>query len=369
MVEEFKTTTAALLSTEPGNGYACDAALERIETLFCESHEVRKLVRDHVYTSQKIIEGNIASGKSSLIPMIKRDGENAGHSIYTYMEEGFEPYLSQMNKDREKYASKVQTRMLFFCARGHAGAPPEGKGAFVDRSIYGNLVFSYAQIEDKTMNDEDFKIYYSDWELLARADELRRKRMTYVYLWSPAPQCFANMTTRDRDCELVNMLAYLEKIERFYLAQIVHLLISGTHRNLHVINYRYFANSGSLKSRIKVLPDTVEPENDPVYFEMWLYDLIRDRVRIVPETLVGTRVAYEEIYHAVCNLTATQRQSVFMSLVPTNIVRNGFDVDLSLFACSHCKRAGTPRISALTASSSSNDSLLQLSTKTADSDH
>lgn len=174
-----------------------------------------------------VIEGNIASGKSTLTQRMSLFLTNLGFDVKLYKEPILQSYLDQFLTNQPKYAFGFQMSMLIENQCMYADAVEfvkSGGIAIMDRSFNGNRVFALLQHENGNISDKEMEIY----------DDVF-KRMNFpsadytLYLQVDPSTNAQRCNRRARSCETsVYTPSYFEGLNRVYNQVIQQIASTST---------------------------------------------------------------------------------------------------------------------------------------------
>ena len=162
-----------------------------------------------------VVEGNICSGKTTLVKKLKAD---LGNNCVVFIEPSLNnPYLDKFYKDPKKYALTMQIYMLNVRFKNYVAAlelVKSGKTVILDRSIFSDIVFAEQNFNDGNISKDGYKYY-----LNIRSSLMKRL---------PIPTLFINLNVcakvcHDRilrlrciECEKTIPLTYLNGLDMCY---------------------------------------------------------------------------------------------------------------------------------------------------------
>lgn len=156
------------------------------------------------------INGNIASGKSTLL----RSLEKRGHRVVL---EGLDRgqwgnILELYYRDPQRYGYLFQTRVLADMKKTYGFLKKEGtqgdQNVFVERSPLDCMAFSHVVYENGNMSEEEYTTFKLLYEMLYDAPRV------IISLNLSPKVCFERCKARGRPCEKEISLEYLETVER-----------------------------------------------------------------------------------------------------------------------------------------------------------
>lgn len=147
-----------------------------------------------------VIEGNIASGKSTFTESLVAFLNGIGLSARLYKEPILQSYLDTFLTDMKKYAFGFQMSMLIEnqCLYGDALHYVESGGiAILDRSFMGNRAFALLHNQYGNITDAEMKVYDDVYNRM-----VRQRSPTYTLYLEVDPEINVNRCRlRDRSCE------------------------------------------------------------------------------------------------------------------------------------------------------------------------
>ena len=168
-----------------------------------------------------IVEGLIGAGKSHLTSELgKALGENTLILLEPDEKDDANPYLAQFYENSSRWAFTMQIHLLSERFSMHKLAMEHvlsGRGsAVLDRSYFGDTAFAKLQLENKSMDEQEFSTYAS----------IYKKMTAHVLLPSICIRILINPETaltrikqrfqerEGRECENVIDISYLESLDR-----------------------------------------------------------------------------------------------------------------------------------------------------------
>ena len=165
-----------------------------------------------------VIEGNIASGKSTLTEGLVDFLTSQGLDAMLYKEPILQSYLDMFINNQPKYAFGFQMAMLlenqcmYSDAMEHVKA---GGVAIMDRSFLGNRVFAQVHLERGNMSEAEYEVYK---DVYRRMDGFFRNPDFIVYLQVDPKTNVYRCKLRDRSCESDNYdIKYFEDLNSIYM--------------------------------------------------------------------------------------------------------------------------------------------------------
>ena len=172
------------------------------------------------YKRLVIIEGNIGVGKSTLANDLSIYlGKDTKVFLEPDEKENKNPYLKRFYEDRKRYAFTMQCHLLAQRLKAYEEAQwtvlNDKAHCISDRSLWGDVSFSYCQVDDGSMTEEEFATYCSLFQIMTA-------RILYphfaIKLIATPKECLTRINNRlsereGRKCESKIELSYLEKLD------------------------------------------------------------------------------------------------------------------------------------------------------------
>lgn len=149
------------------------------------------------------LEGNIASGKSTILSALRDVIQEKGHNIPCIPEpvDDWVPILARFYKDQSRFAFATSIQVLFSYS-DHS----RFKGSVSERSPFsGRYVFATPQ-DNNGMEPEESAIYEQAYARLAWEPDI------VFYVETPPEVCLERANSRARKCEAGLSLEYLKRI-------------------------------------------------------------------------------------------------------------------------------------------------------------
>lgn len=164
------------------------------------------------------VDGVVGVGKSSLGKIIAER-----YNIELYEEPVVNnPILDKYYYDKKRWSFPLQ--IFFLNKRFQIIKNASKKGSCVmDRSIYGDVIFSKMLVEDGHMTAEEFELYE---ELLYNMLEHVEKPKLMIYLETTVDNAISKIAKRGRDYEQIVPRAYWESLDANYREYFSHYDIS-----------------------------------------------------------------------------------------------------------------------------------------------
>ncbi len=171
----------------------------------------KKFIETHTENSQVIcIDGVVGVGKSTLGELITKE-----FGINMFQEPVIDnPLLDKFYYDKKRYSFPLQ---IFFLNKRFQMMLEalELNSCLMDRSIYGDIIFSKMLCMDNEMTKEEYDVYE---ELLETMLKLVKKPKLMIYLKSSVSSAMAKIKERGRAYELEVPTEYWESLNRHYEA-------------------------------------------------------------------------------------------------------------------------------------------------------
>ena len=196
------------------------------------------------------IDGNIGSGKSTIVELLKKRIQSNEYIDFIFLEEPVndwndikdkdgETMLSKFYKDQDKYSFSFQ--MMAYISRIHKlreciSKCNKNKKTIIitERSVYTDKnVFAKMLYDDKKIEEVNYKIYLKWFD-----EFLKEIPITgYIYVKTDPKICFERIKKRNRKGEDIP-LKYLERCDLYHECWLtnVDLLINGNDEYDKIIN-------------------------------------------------------------------------------------------------------------------------------------
>jgi deoxyadenosine/deoxycytidine kinase len=199
------------------------------------------------------VDGVVGVGKSTLGRMI------ADRYNMNFFEEPVvnNPILDKFYYDRKRYSFPLQ---IFFLNKRFKAMKEAAKinKCVMDRSIYGDVIFSRMLMEDGDMTREEFELYE---ELLYNMLEHIQKPKLMIYLETSVDSAINKINRRGREYELVVPRDYWESLNA---------------------NYRAYFESYNISDILKINVDNLDFVSNPEDKE-YIMRLVDDKTREIEE--------------------------------------------------------------------------------------
>lgn len=166
------------------------------------------------------VEGNIASGKSTLTLAIKKLLNTAKlERTEVFAEQVNNTFLGAFYNDTKRFSFAFQmymlTTRLYQVDEASRQAKQEGKFVMLDRGAVGDAVFATLNHDMKNMDDQELGIYHSVCQ--QRNPNLSAKVDLMLYLDVDPSECYRRVhSERKNEAEETIPLAYLEGVDKTY---------------------------------------------------------------------------------------------------------------------------------------------------------
>ncbi|MBN2838669.1 MAG: deoxynucleoside kinase [Fusobacteriaceae bacterium] len=168
-----------------------------------------KFIETHKETSNILcIDGVVGVGKSTLGELIAKE-----FGIEMFKEPIMDnPLLDKFYYDKKRYSFPLQ---IFFLNKRFQmiREASELKNCLMDRSIYGDIIFSKMLCLDNEMSDDEYKVYE---ELLETLLKLVKRPKLMIYLKSSVDNAIKKIKERGRSYELDVPYSYWESLNKHY---------------------------------------------------------------------------------------------------------------------------------------------------------
>lgn len=335
------------------NPTACDCLLEAMDEIWRSSYKVRERIAKEVLNESRTIEGNLATGKTTLTTTMERDAKRRGFTARQLPEFGFESWLGpvadSLRKNEENkrkgngqegepdrsFIFAFQLKMLSSCAwnmnnaRVRARDPENPQVIITDRSMYGNHVFSRAQHELGNLTEDMYKLYLQEYDHFMSSMAIKDDDQCIVYLYTGPQMCLDNVKVRGREGEEGYRLEYLDLLDRIYLSQFMAMYFSGKY-NTMLIDYTNFTNSEDLLDNLSGGRGTVFTENIGLYYQMWLHKHFNKHARPLLNLRIRDFSDIGHMMHVFETIGRSKRRDFIQRLTIRNIIRNAGIIDLKM---------------------------------------
>lgn len=165
-------------------------------------------VKENIMKGIICVDGVVGVGKSTLGILIAEK-----YNMKFFEEPVLDnPILDKFYYDRKRYSFPLQ---IFFLNRRFKSMKNAAKfdNCVLDRSIYGDVIFSRMLMEDGDMTKEEFDLYE---ELLYNMLEHIAKPKLMIYLEASVDNAIEKIKKRGRDYELIVPREYWESLNKNY---------------------------------------------------------------------------------------------------------------------------------------------------------
>jgi deoxyadenosine/deoxycytidine kinase len=145
-----------------------------------------------------VIDGNIASGKSTQIELLK--------SEYKVLSERIQDWpLDLFYKDQSRWAFLLQFSILKSFSVNKDSYDVFERSPESSRDVFWKML-----VTDEIVTHEEDHIYRYFWGLNGWVPDV------YIYILTPPEVCFERLTKRHQDGDSIITLGYLQKIHMYY---------------------------------------------------------------------------------------------------------------------------------------------------------
>ncbi|OGT08187.1 MAG: hypothetical protein A2X78_02720 [Gammaproteobacteria bacterium GWE2_37_16] len=163
-----------------------------------------------------IIDGQIGVGKTTLGKTLE---DNLGIPLYRELSNSDTiTILDNFYNDKKRWSFTSQVHFLVHRFQMIKQIQKQGEG-ILDRSIFGDSIFAEVLYEEQFMTKEEFNTYDA---LLRGMLELVAPPTLLIYLDCNADTAMQRIKERNRECEKIISVDYLEKINTKYLKWYEH---------------------------------------------------------------------------------------------------------------------------------------------------
>lgn len=169
------------------------------------------------------IEGNISSGKSTLLSRIQQDLR-----IPVFLEPLHSwTLLDKFYKDSERYGFAFNTQVLMSMFQWKNN----DYNSIYERSPYScRYVFTELQYEQKKMSKEELDLFDSLFSMLKWEQDI------IIYIRTTPEICYKRMHIRNRGCEEKVSLQYLQEIDRKHCDMLEFIKLTMPHIKIYEVN-------------------------------------------------------------------------------------------------------------------------------------
>ena len=166
-----------------------------------------------------IIEGNIGSGKSTVLKLLEKEQnvETIQEPVNTWLnikDSNNKNLLDHFYSDMDRYSYMFQT-MVFKTRLQSLDKPQLSEFRFSERSIWTDrFVFGKMCLEDNKMNSIESNCYkfWFDW----LEEKFKPQPDGIIYIKCSPEKCFERISDRGRNEERNIPLEYLEKLDKYH---------------------------------------------------------------------------------------------------------------------------------------------------------
>jgi deoxyadenosine/deoxycytidine kinase len=169
---------------------------------------INKFRRGEKHMDAVIIDGPVGVGKTSLMDLLVKE-----FSLEPFLEPvENNPLLDKFYHDRKRFSFSLQ---IFFLNKRFAMLKEAAtiKGAVMDRSIYGDVIFAKLLCEGGDMEKDEYDLYK---DLLANMLEHVEPPKLMIYLESRVDGVLEKIKKRGRDYEQIVEREYWERLNGEY---------------------------------------------------------------------------------------------------------------------------------------------------------
>jgi deoxyadenosine/deoxycytidine kinase len=169
---------------------------------------INKFRRDDKQMDAVIIDGPVGVGKTSLMDLLVKE-----FSLEPFLEPvDNNPLLDKFYHDRKRFSFSLQ---IFFLNKRFSMLKEAAriKGAVMDRSIYGDVIFAKLLCEGGDMEKDEYDLYK---DLLANMLEHVEPPKLMIYLESKVDGVLEKIKKRGRDYEQIVEREYWERLNGEY---------------------------------------------------------------------------------------------------------------------------------------------------------
>lgn len=156
-----------------------------------------------------VIEGPVGVGKTQLLELLVANGYIPNMNTFV----NNVGLLDNFYYDREKYGFLIQIH--FLTKRLSEWRSIDKEKGVVDRSIYGDYVFTKVLYENKELTEEEYEVLT---ELMNAVREYVEAPTLIIYLTSDTDKTIKNINSKGRESELVADIEYWNLLHNEYEA-------------------------------------------------------------------------------------------------------------------------------------------------------
>jgi deoxyadenosine/deoxycytidine kinase len=210
----------------------------------------KKINRDNIavnYGKIVVLEGNISTGKSTLLSNLEKRGD-----VMAIYEKISHELLNLFYSDPFKYA--LTTQLTTLCRRNNdikylklQLKNIKDKVAIVDRSLFGDLGFFIAHYYDGRITDKEAKAYAAEFKL-DKIDETLKTLGTIIYLFAETDRCKNSVIRRNNVDSKVDV-DYLKTLHQLHFHGLLYLKSKGV--DVRFVNWQGFGNESNINNALK----------------------------------------------------------------------------------------------------------------------
>lgn len=169
------------------------------------------------------IEGNISSGKSTLLNRIQ---QNLRVPVFLEPLDSW-TLLDKFYKDSERYGFAFNTQVLMSMFQWKNN----DYNSIYERSPCScRYIFTQLQYEQNKMSKEELDLFDSLFSLLKWEQDI------IIYIKTSPEICYKRMNIRNRGCEEKVSLQYLQDIDRKHCDMLEYIKLTKTHITIYEVN-------------------------------------------------------------------------------------------------------------------------------------
>jgi deoxyadenosine/deoxycytidine kinase len=194
-----------------------------------------------------VLEGNISTGKSTLLKNLEKRGD-----IMAVYEKISNDLLKLFYSDSNKYA--LTTQLTTLCRRNNdikylklQLQNIHNKVAIVDRSLFGDLGFFIAHYYDGRIDDNEVRAYASEFKL-DEMDQTLKSIGTILYLYAETNRCKDSVLARNNVDSKVDV-DYLKTLHQLHFHGLLYLKSKGV--DVRFVDWEYFGDEYAIQQALK----------------------------------------------------------------------------------------------------------------------
>ena len=177
-------------------------------------------------------EGNIGSGKSSLIRAMQKSMDTDGIDCAAQMERANETFLSAFYDDPKAFGFAFQmymlTTRLYHLQEARRLASEQDYVVLLDRGAVGDTLFAHLGHKNQLLGDREIAIYQDECKRRMNQQSISSGVDILVYLHVHPAECWRRATKlRGNDSEKRIPLAYFESVDDEYFSMLLYFLAAG----------------------------------------------------------------------------------------------------------------------------------------------